>query len=125
MAPLPQPKTPTDVYLHDIATSCRILAERTDEDEPATPSGGPVELREPVSGIDATPTVFTSKGKPPAEEQPPASGQTEPSGDSGPDLDKMSRAELDVHAKSVGVEDPESLPNKDAVKDAIRNQTSA
>jgi hypothetical protein len=37
-----------------------------------------------------------------------------------PDLDAMKRAELDAYAVEVGVEDPDTLPNKAAVVDAIR-----
>lgn len=40
------------------------------------------------------------------------------------DLDGMKRADLDDHARTVGVEEPEKLPNIQAVKDAIAEATS-
>jgi hypothetical protein len=42
-----------------------------------------------------------------------------PSSD-GDDLSKLSREDLNAHASAAGVDDPESLPNKDAVIAAIR-----
>ncbi len=36
-------------------------------------------------------------------------------------LSEMTRDELNTHAASVGVENPESLPNKDAVIEAIES----
>lgn len=36
------------------------------------------------------------------------------------DLDGMTRDQLDQHARRVGVSEPQALPNKDAVKTAIR-----
>jgi len=44
-----------------------------------------------------------------------------PSPAPGRDLESLTRAELDAHARDLGVEDPESLPNKPAVLAAIRN----
>jgi hypothetical protein len=35
------------------------------------------------------------------------------------DLAALKRAELDAHARAQGVEDPEKLPNKDAVIEAV------
>jgi hypothetical protein len=46
-------------------------------------------------------------------------GDDTPAG-AGPDLDGMTRDELDAEAKRHGVHDPERLPNKHAVVDAIR-----
>lgn len=37
-----------------------------------------------------------------------------------PDLDGMTRDQLDAHARRKGVREPQALPNKDAVKRAIR-----
>lgn len=115
MAPLPNPKNPSDVIMRDIAMSLRVLAGR----DPDEGDGGTVPLREPVEGVDATPTVHTSKGSKPAEKPEP---QTQPSGDDV-NLDDMKRDQLDAYAAKVGVEDPTALPNKDAVKDAIRKAT--
>ena len=123
MAPLPQPKTPNDHFLRDIATSLRVLAGRDDDE----PESGPTVLREPVEGVDATPTVHTSKGTRPTADtspsEPPGTGAPQTSDDV--DLDNMKRDQLDAYAEKVGVEDPKALPNKDAVKDAIRAKTSA
>lgn len=43
--------------------------------------------------------------------------------DLAPDLDSMKRAGLDEHARTVGVVEPEKLPNIQAVKDAIAAAT--
>lgn len=40
------------------------------------------------------------------------------------DLDALKRAQLDDYAASVGVEDPDRLPNIQAVKDAIAAVTA-
>lgn len=76
MAPLPTPRTPSDTIIHDIALSLRVLAHREDENEPGT-----VELREPVSGVDATPTAATSKGdrSNPAPKPEPSGAAFDPS----------------------------------------------
>lgn len=39
-----------------------------------------------------------------------------------PDLDAMDRDQLNEFARTVGVTEPEKLPNKDAVKAAITDQ---
>lgn len=39
-------------------------------------------------------------------------------------LKKMHRAELDVHARKVGIEDPESFPNRDLLIQAINGDES-
>jgi hypothetical protein len=49
-----------------------------------------------------------------------ASATTDPA-----ELAKLSRAELNEHAASVGVEDPHLLPNKDAVIEAVTQQSGA
>lgn len=53
----------------------------------------------------------------PATETPAGSGSPE---DAGTDLDSLSRDELDALATEKGVDNPEELPNKGAVKDAIQ-----
>ena len=45
--------------------------------------------------------------------------------DHSPDLDSMKRTELDEYAATVGVVEPEKLPNIQAVKDAIAAATAA
>lgn len=40
-------------------------------------------------------------------------------GDSDKDLNSLTRDELNTHAAGIGVEDPDKLPNKDAVVEAI------
>jgi hypothetical protein len=44
--PLREPLTPQDEYLHDIATSLRILVDRS---VPAPPAEGQISLREPAT----------------------------------------------------------------------------
>lgn len=48
-----------------------------------------------------------------------AVGNGSDQGGNGPDLDAMTRPELNAYAANVGVENPDDLPNKDAVIDAI------
>lgn len=62
MAPLPAPRSPSDTYLHDIATSLRVLSDR-DDDQDIDDARRTVALREPVQGVDATPTPATSKDR--------------------------------------------------------------
>lgn len=48
----------------------------------------------------------------------PADRSSKPAAADG-DLSAMKRADLDEHARKAGVEDPDKLPNKQAVIDAI------
>lgn len=41
-----------------------------------------------------------------------------------PSLESLPRAELDARAQALGVENPDKLPNKDAVVAAIRDKES-
>lgn len=45
--------------------------------------------------------------------------------DESPNLDGMTRDELNAHAASLGIDDPESQPNKAALIDAIQGTESA
>lgn len=63
-----------------------------------------------VSVVGLGPDLFAEPGRAEPVAPPPANI----------DLDAMKRDELDAHAASLGIAEPEKLPNKAAVIDAIR-----
>jgi len=63
--------------------------------------------------------TLAGKGSP-ATETPAGSESTGSPDDNGTDIDSLSRDELNALATEKGVENPEELPNKGAVKDAIK-----
>jgi hypothetical protein len=56
----------------------------------------------------------------PATETPAGSESKGSPDDNGTDIDSLSRDELNALAAEKGVENPEELPNKGAVKEAIK-----
>lgn len=65
------------------------------------------------------PHLFEIDGKPAAPAPKPAAGGSEADPDSPAELLKLTRGALEEKAEALGVVEPEKLPNKQAVADAI------
>ncbi|QBP32585.1 hypothetical protein SEA_GODPHATHER_12 [Mycobacterium phage GodPhather] len=105
----------TDKKLRAQGVGALLEAGRPDQVQKITrPETGyvvPVEVARRAGFLDEAPAAEAPAVEVPAEAEVPAEPE-------GPSL-SWSRDELNAHAEIIGVENPESLPNKQAVLDAI------
>ncbi|AVO21321.1 hypothetical protein PBI_MEGABEAR_11 [Mycobacterium phage Megabear] len=105
----------TDKKLRAQGVGALLEAGRPDQVQKITrPETGyvvPVEVARRAGFLDEAPAAEAPAAEVPAEAEAPAEPE-------GPSL-SWSRDELNEHAAILGIENPESLPNKQAVLDAI------